>query len=61
MNVEIPRWVAPRVRHDAPIGNALRRLYYAHDPHLPEEFEALLRRLGSACCSKRIKRGNPVA
>jgi hypothetical protein len=45
MNIEPPRWVAPKGGSGAPVGDALRRLYYRHDRDLPADLEGLVRRL----------------
>jgi hypothetical protein len=45
MNVEPANWAAPPTKSDVPLGNALRRLFYARDRELSPELEQLLRRL----------------
>jgi hypothetical protein len=45
MNVEPAHWAAPPIKSDVPLGNALRRLFYARDRELSPELEHLLRRL----------------
>jgi hypothetical protein len=45
MNVEPANWAAPPIKCDVPLGNALRRLFYARDREPPAELDRLLRRL----------------
>ncbi len=46
MNIEPPRWAAPKQGSGAPVASAIRRLFYRHDRELPPELESLVRRLG---------------
>jgi hypothetical protein len=45
MNVEPANWATPPIKSDVPLGNALRRLYYARDREPSPELDCLLRRL----------------